>query len=198
MDASPDGTEVPLYEALAPWLNGKFGVPIAAISTLDSDDDWTFVIKTHALIEAALNQLIVDALKHDSLHEIVSWMDTGDRRKGKLAFVKALDLLPSSARQFITIMSNLRNDSLHEIKNLNFTFTAWINGLSKEAKENFAASLAFSTKEVVGWHKEEMSRQQFAIRYPRDAITLSVLTILTRVEALHQNENGPSESIPKE
>src|SRR5437870_3176477 len=90
--------EPTLLHKLAPWVEKNLGASASAFLQMPLDDDWTFVIKAHAIMEAALNRLIVVALGgHDSLAEFVSRLDTGDRNRGKMAVIKALELLPSEA-----------------------------------------------------------------------------------------------------
>jgi hypothetical protein len=109
------------------WCRQKLGIPNSVFHRLDTDDDWTVVIKAHAGIEAALNRLILNNLKDERLANIVGHMQTGDRDEGKMAFVKALDLLPSEIVRFITMLSRLRNKLVHNIKNVDFSFDVWVS-----------------------------------------------------------------------
>src|SRR5438874_13477968 len=89
---------------LAAWIRDTVGVPDELLKSLkDRDDDWTFVIKIHGIIEAALNQMIlgklvvvpidVDNPYSQKISDIISRLSV-DGRASKLAFIKAMDLLP--------------------------------------------------------------------------------------------------------
>ena len=57
------------------------------------EDDWSFVIKGHAFVEAAVSHLLVTAIGKNELSRVVSNLELGNLRTGKLAFAEALDLL---------------------------------------------------------------------------------------------------------
>ena len=59
--------------------------------SFETDSDWALVIKLHAYVEASLNFLLVKHFGDQRLEEVVSYLDISDRRRGKLAFKKALD-----------------------------------------------------------------------------------------------------------
>jgi hypothetical protein len=85
-------------EIFGGWLEKSVGIPRSLFASLDTDDDWTFVIKMHGVLEAGLNHLLLTRLfsseNPDKLSRLVAQLDTSDPRKGKLAFIKAYDLLP--------------------------------------------------------------------------------------------------------
>jgi hypothetical protein len=92
----------------------------------DREDDWSFVIKSHAFLEAALTHLLADHLGKADLLPVFAYLETSNVRTGKLAFVKAFDLLDKGARRFIHTLSELRNDLVHEVGNVNFSFSSYV------------------------------------------------------------------------
>ena len=66
------------------------------------------MIKAHAFLEAALTNLLADHLGKDDLLPVFAYLETNNVRTGKLAFVKAFDLLDKGARRFIHTLSELR------------------------------------------------------------------------------------------
>src|SRR5690242_8323284 len=76
---------------------------------LIDEDDWSFVIKVHALIEAAVTHLLVIASGKNELENIYTFLELSDSRTGKLAFVRELGLLENKYRRFIKTLSELRN-----------------------------------------------------------------------------------------
>src|SRR5262245_11616710 len=96
---------------VSPGLSGVLiehcKISASVVASLEDGDDWVFVIRTHSLVETALNQLITTALRDERLAGIIALLDTSDKRRGKMAFVKALELLPKKARQFVAILSQL-------------------------------------------------------------------------------------------
>lgn len=91
--------------------------------TLLNESDWSFVIKLHALLETAVSQLLVNALARKELADVFASLEMSNTKTGKLAFVKALDLLPKAHLEFIRALSELRNQLAHRVKNVGFNIT---------------------------------------------------------------------------
>jgi hypothetical protein len=66
------GTQVFLSERFEDWVTRRLGLALSPSRTLETDDDWTFVIKMHAIVEAALNHLLIVRLNDPKLSEIVA------------------------------------------------------------------------------------------------------------------------------
>jgi len=138
-----------VIQSFPQWARDKIGISDDFIEKLDSDNDWTLVIKLHAMIEAGLNHLILEKLGDPRLDEIVSRMDTGDRELGKLAFIKTLDLLSSECRSFIKVLSSLRNNLVHDVQQLGFTFKKWVSSLDKSKLREVHKSILSLIPETV-------------------------------------------------
>jgi hypothetical protein len=110
---------------------------------LVDSDDWSLIIKLHSMVELALNQLITYGIGDGRVLEIVMRLDTSDKQRGKMAFVKALDLLPTEARAFVANLSKLRNDLVHDVSNFNFSLAKWIKEMEAPELTNFTKSLNF-------------------------------------------------------
>jgi hypothetical protein len=70
-------------------------------------------------------------------------LDTSDKQRGKMAFIKALELLPSEARTFVSKLSELRNDLVHDLYKFNFSLSKWIKEMTPQDLSNFTKSLNF-------------------------------------------------------
>ena len=86
---------------------------------LRSEDDWSFVIKSHAFLEAALSYLVCNAIGREELEELVSGLNVGGRF-GKLELAKAMGLLEQRDIAFIKRLSSLRNKLVHGVQMVNF------------------------------------------------------------------------------
>ena len=80
---------------LVPLLEQKLGLKPGFLESLDdeNENDWSFVIKVHALIEAAISHLLTEDLCRPELADLFSRLDMSNKATGKAAFVKALNLL---------------------------------------------------------------------------------------------------------
>lgn len=100
-------------------------------------DDWSFVIKTHALVEAAVAQLLTAALRDDRLAEFHSRIELSNETRGKIAIVKSLELLGAPHQAFIRKFSELRNLLVHRVENTSFTFAEYLPKLDKQQRKSF-------------------------------------------------------------
>lgn len=159
----------------------SFGLSAAFFATLEKDNDWSFVIKVHALIEAALNKLITAALGDNRLMDIVTRLDTGDTRRGKIAFVSALELLPKGDRQFISIMSQLRNEVAHDVSQVEFSFSAWIAKLPTPQFDTFVRSVSRSPDDVKTDETLMTERKKHMRQFPTPLIRSIILLGCMRI-----------------
>ena len=101
-------------------LERELGIREGFLQSLKNEDDWSFIIKVHALLEGAISHLLCKALGHDQLSEVFSYIEISNKRSGKIAFVKALSLLEKPDRRFINSLSELRNRVVHDVSNVDF------------------------------------------------------------------------------
>jgi len=91
------------------------------------ESDWSFVIKLHALLESAVSQLLVNAVARKELADVFANLEMSNMKTGKLAFVKALDLLPRAHLDFIRGLSELRNQLAHRVTNVSLNITEYFS-----------------------------------------------------------------------
>jgi hypothetical protein len=131
-------------------IEAQLGLPTGFLLGLYAhEDDWSFVIKSHAFLEAALTHLLADHLGREDLLPVFAYLETSNIRTGKLAFVKAFDLLDKGARRFIHTLSELRNDLVHEVSNVNFKFDIHLAQLSDKERKEFIDAFDYALVEVV-------------------------------------------------
>jgi hypothetical protein len=138
-------------------IENQLGLPTGFLLSLYThEDDWSFVIKSHAFLEAALTHLLADHLGKDDLVPVFAYLETSNVRTGKLAFVKAFDLLDKGARRFIHTLSELRNDLVHEVSNVNFKFDTHVAGLTDKERKEFIGAFDYAFVEVVQASQRQM------------------------------------------
>ena len=62
------------------------------IRLLNERDDWSFIIKTHALVESAVNHALIAKLRKREVSKVIARLDLSNESTGKLALVKSLGL----------------------------------------------------------------------------------------------------------
>ena len=116
-------------------LESKVGVKQGFFAALLDEDDWSFVIKLHALFEAACTHLLLFHFKEPDLAEVVSRLELSNKTTGKLAFLSRLELLGKEGRRLISTLSELRNNLVHDVRNADCPDTCdhditWLRGLT--------------------------------------------------------------------
>jgi hypothetical protein len=102
-------------------------------------DDWTFVVKGWAYVESILELLIWSKLDYmpNEFRKVISRIDSGSMKTGKLAFAKALELVGPKEWKFLQSFCEYRNLVAHGIGNIQFDFMGFISSQEDKAKKEF-------------------------------------------------------------
>jgi len=144
--------------------------------SLASENDWSFVIKSHALVETALSHLLAVAVRDPRTVEIFARMETSNGRTGKLAFLKTMQLLDDHSVRFIRSLSELRNDLVHDVKQTSFSFDAHLAGLTKQRRQAFRQAFGWAIKPHPDAPRDDWKEQVFD--RPKPAILINLLVLL--------------------
>ncbi len=90
---------------------------------LFEDDDWSFVIKAHALLEAAVCAWIAASVRRPELENALTEIDMRTRIK----LLSALNLGTATQRQKMAAFGNLRNRLAHRASESHFTFVSYLS-----------------------------------------------------------------------
>jgi hypothetical protein len=123
-------------------LESKVGVPQNFFRNLNSADDWSFVIKLHALFEAACAHLLLFHFKEPELSEVFSRLELSNKTTGKIAFLGRIGLLGKVNRRFISSLSELRNSLVHDVRNAEFNLSSLLNSIDASEVKNLAISFS--------------------------------------------------------
>jgi hypothetical protein len=130
-------------------IETQLGLPPGFLIQLyENEDDWSFVIKTHAFLEAVLTHLLAEHLGKPDLLPVFAYLETSNVRTGKLAFVRAFDLLDKGARRFVHTLSELRNTLVHDVSNVNFRFADYVCQLTEREQKDFVGAFDYAFAEV--------------------------------------------------
>jgi hypothetical protein len=89
-------------------------------------DDWAFVVKVHALAEAALTHLLTVTLGREELRDVFSGLAMGARH-GKLAIAEKLMALDAAQVRFFRALGRLRNQFVHDVRGLDQRIEVHVN-----------------------------------------------------------------------
>ncbi|HSG21963.1 MAG TPA: hypothetical protein VLA64_03300, partial [Azonexus sp.] len=110
-------------------LEAKIGVRPGFFAALREEDDWSFVIKLHALFEAACTHLLLFHFKEPELSEVFSRLELSNKTTGKIAFLSKLGLIGKENRRLLSTLSELRNSLVHDVRNAEFSLIDMVTKL---------------------------------------------------------------------
>ena len=163
-------------------LERDLGLPNEFFDSLLEEDDWSFIIKIHALVESAVTYMLAHQPGLRALGDVLGRLDLNDPKKGKVAVAKALNLLDPGDRSFIRALAELRNDLVHNISSVNFDLGHYVHSRDSQQKKSFAFSFS------VGLDKKQLETDdlkyntiKFIIANPKFSIWLSTMCFLSLI-----------------
>lgn len=119
----------------------RIGLSEYFLKNLLKSDDWSFIIKLHALFESVCSSLLTYHFKDENLKEVFSNLELSNKKTGKIAFLKATKLVDSKKnRKFISELSQLRNILVHNIDNYDFNLDEHLKKLNNAQLKIFLES----------------------------------------------------------
>ncbi|GEM_PF-1269918 len=188
-------SQTPDLPAVIRALEQELTLPPGFITTLYQEDDWSFVIKSHALVEALLTFLLSAHVANHDVGSIFAFLDTSNPRTGKLAFAKAFGLLSPDARRFIRDLSELRNKLVHNVSNVRFTFAEQVAQLNKQTRREWVQAFGYGLHAVGKARLGDLdakARQHLdalVITEPKMAIMASVAWLALAIFSRGQNKD---------
>lgn len=177
-------------------LEGDLGLRVGFCEAILKEDDWSFIVKLHALLEAAISHLLTETLciatqgydadqvDKSALSKHFAWVELSDKRRGKTSLAHSLGLLFETEVRFINHLSELRNTLLHDVRNTSFSLNAHIASLDRQQSDKFIASFGHSVKsdeKLSAAFGKPVSRTKFVLENPKLCIWLSALVCLEDV-----------------
>lgn len=155
-------------------LTGSFEGKTDFLLGLLKQDDWSFVIKAHALIEEAVTEVIVAHLGQESLKGLIERLPLSDAKAGKLVATKQLGLLPDNHRKFIRWFSELRNILAHRLENTSFTFEAHLAAFDANQRRSWKQN-------ILCWSDREADRpglETLAEEHPKVLLVCALTVVI--------------------
>lgn len=166
-------------------LEQELALPANFFEHLFKEDDWSFVIKLHALVEAATSRLIVSQLGRPELHDFVARLELSGTSIGKAPLATALGVFDSDERRFTRALSELRNSLVHRVENVRFSFPAYVESLDKNQKEKFYSAFGTSYHEGLEIDGRDVDFRAYVLENPKLSVWMSAMLFLALV---HQSK----------
>ena len=172
-------------------LEKTFELPKGFYEKLLKEDDWTFVIKLHSLLEASLTHLLTEILAinfkdsdlglfdKSKLEINISMLEMSGKKVGKVSLAHSLGLILEDQKIFLFTLSEIRNLLIHKVKNVTFTFEEYTNALDKNQRNKFVEAFKYGVNPTVFISAEHYSN--FPLKKPKLAIWFSGLVCLGEI-----------------
>lgn len=119
----------------------KLKLPEAFLERIYDEDEWSFLIKTHALVETSINVAIERSIEDDRVSEFINRLSLSGGSKSKTELLKSLGIITQNEIQFVEGLSQIRNRVVHNIRHVEFTFTAFTKELNARNRMNLYQKL---------------------------------------------------------
>jgi hypothetical protein len=156
----------------------RLGLPKGFYTHLLKEDDWSFVIKISALIEAACTHILSYKFRHPELEDNFSYLEQGNRKVGRVALLKKSDALYDDQAKVLFSLAELRNSLAHNVKNTHFNFDKHIESLDKNQKNKFVNEFGSGVKDEIKVGEVVVKKTTFVLENPKLAIWLTCHEII--------------------
>ncbi|VXC32329.1 hypothetical protein [Pseudomonas sp. 8O] len=161
-------------------LEEAFGLPEKFIDNLINEDDWSLIIKSHALLESACADMLCHYFGKYEIGDIFAHLDMSNKKYGKIAFISALKLLSKAERRFISELSELRNMLVHNVSNATFSLENYVSSLTTDKQKNLHSALNLRLK-IVSYKNEVIEGVDLLIKRPKFLIWSSLTQCLSSI-----------------
>src|SRR5438874_573242 len=111
-------------------LESDLNLPSGFVANLANEDDWSFIVKAHALVEAALTHALIAALRREPLRDTIARMGPTQ----KLRFAEPLGLIDARERHCLEALFAIRNLLAHDISFVQFSLKDYVASLSEDRR----------------------------------------------------------------
>ena len=162
------------YEA-ADLVTKRLGLPSNFVFDLLDDDDWSFIIKSHALMEAAAVEAIKHRLSDHTIDKFLKRLQMGKC----LDFAQELQAIDDQLLKKIRLISKIRNDIIHDVTKYAFSLTEYLSNTDKrnEYQGVFLREISGSVK--IDGHNIEC--KQLLIENPKLPVIFFLIELLVEV-----------------
>ena len=144
----------------------------------NNEDDWSFVIKLSAMVEASCTHTISTMFGYPELEECFAYLDQSNPRIGRVKLLKEIEVIYSNQAKILNALATLRNSVAHDVKNVNFIFSDYLNRLDTNQLNNFVTYFGNSVQDEVKINDKTYSRREFVLMLPKFSILSSVSEVM--------------------
>ena len=143
------------------------------VALLLEDDDWSFVVKCHGLIESAVCSLLATHLKAPELEGVLA--ERVDM-SARIEMLSAMGLLTRPQRGMIRALGTLRSKLVQSAAHTRFTFAEYFQ--NSDVAAQFSRTFGAAWPDPVAAGRLSVPRAAYVMRVPRHAMLADVLAMV--------------------
>ena len=159
----------------------RLGLPRDFYAKLLDEDDWSFVIKANALVEAACSDALAARLHAPELATCLATLDLGHNKHGKVALLRALGAIVKEQATFLQVLYELRNKLAHNISQVSFTFESYLAEIAPKDRAAFIKHVGHGIQPTV----LGAPRDNFVAENPKLSLWLTLSEVLACLHLEH-------------
>ncbi len=146
----PHPFALPGYYLLVQRMETALGLPPRFSRALLNEDDWSFIIKLHAVLEAPVTIALIEHLGGTSTLREPDKSVARLSMRSKIALSFSLGVFEDAQRVFLTNLSELRNSFVHRLENITVSLSDRMSHMPEGEKAAFVQRLAHPIKPDAG------------------------------------------------
>ena len=153
-------------------------LPNKFYESLLNENDWSFVIKLSAFLEAVCTDILLTKFKDNNLENSLAILDYANPRCGKINFLEKMKVIEKEQASVLFELATIRNNIVHKIKNVNFTFENYIKDLDSNQEKQFIKKFGHGINDTIKFKDLTIQKNTFVIENPKLAIWITIEEIV--------------------
>ena len=154
-------------------LGKALGLRSDLFARMSIEDDWSFVIKAQAILEAALTHFNTGRVNNAAVSKVLESLTVRGQRASKLALFVALGG-STQVRDFVDSLNRVRNNFAHDVQYVDHTLTDWIREHSEEKEFNSTVEkLLFRIPPTMAFRG--LTMREYFEQFPREVLFVGLI-----------------------
>ncbi|MBS0329833.1 MAG: hypothetical protein JSR30_08280 [Proteobacteria bacterium] len=159
-------------------FEARLGLPTGFYSNLLREDDWSFVIKLNAMFEGACTHVLAERLHAPEISGALAQLDFANTKFGKVALLCVLGAITSEQETVLRKLAELRNDLVHNIAKINFSFESYVGAMDKNQFKTLVKNFGHGVSDSIEIANERVPKDKFVRENPKVSLWLTAAEIL--------------------
>lgn len=158
---------------------GELELPKDYYNNLLNEDDWGFIIKLSALLEAVTSNLLVKKFDKECLKEAFTFLDYANGKYGKIKLLYDMEVIDKTQYKILRAFAELRNSVVHNVSNVSFSFEQMIKKFTDDKQHNKIVELyGYGLTDTIEIKEIKVKKRDFVLDNVKIAIWITIGEII--------------------